>query len=53
MVATTRESQGTFRLSLRTGERVAVEQVVQAYLPQVHRAARGAGFSLEGADDIC
>lgn len=37
---------------LRAGEREALEAVVRAYLPQVHRAARGAGLRGGQADDV-
>lgn len=37
---------------IRAGEHGAIEAVVKAYLPQIHRAARGAGLAPERADDV-
>lgn len=52
MISTAEFSSVGFAERLRAGDRDALEAVVRAYLPQVHRAARGAGFSAERADDI-
>ncbi len=41
-----------FVARIRAGERGAIEAVVKAYLPQIHRAARGAGLAPERADDV-
>ena len=41
-----------FVARIRAGEHGAIEAVVQAYLPQIHRAARGAGLAPERADDV-
>ncbi len=37
---------------LRSGDAVAIEAVVHAYLPQILRAARGAGLDLARAEDV-
>ena len=36
---------------LRAGEETAVQRLVRAYLPQLIRTARGAGLSLQDAED--
>jgi len=55
------ESEGTasesfaapgFVARIQAGERQAIAAVVQSYLPQIHRAARGAGLAPERADDV-
>ena len=38
---------------LRTGDEAALHQLVNTYLPQILRAARGAGLGLQNADDVC
>ncbi len=37
---------------LRTGEAEAIQAVIRAYLPQVVRAARGAGLPADEAEDV-
>lgn len=41
-----------FVARLRAGDRDAMAAVVRAYLPHIHRAARGAGLIAERADDV-
>ncbi len=41
-----------FVARIRAGERGAIAAVVQSYLPQIHRAARGAGLAPERAEDV-
>lgn len=45
-------SDSGFVARIRTGERDALEAVVHAYLPQIFRAARGAGLDPSRADDV-
>ena len=41
-----------FVVRIQAGEHAAIAAVVQSYLPQIHRAARGAGLAAERADDV-
>lgn len=41
-----------FVVRLRTGDAAAIEAVVRAYLPQILRAARGAGLDDQRAQDV-
>jgi RNA polymerase sigma-70 factor (ECF subfamily) len=60
--ATSEVSVGTARLQsfsdpgfvarMQAGDRDAMAAVVRAYLPQIHRAARGAGLAADRADDV-
>ena len=38
---------------LRTRDEAALEGLVKEYLPQILRAARGAGLSAQNAEDVC
>ena len=44
---------GDFLDRLRRRDPDAVKQVVGAYLPQILRAARGAGLNTQNAEDVC
>ncbi len=37
---------------VRAGDRTAIQTVVETYLAQIHRAARGAGLDLQQAEDV-
>jgi len=38
---------------LRARDETALQRLVNAYLPQILRAARGAGLNLQNAEDVC
>ncbi len=38
---------------LRVRDETALQRLINAYLPQVLRAARGAGLNLQNAEDVC
>lgn len=38
---------------LRERDETALQRLINAYLPQVLRAARGAGLNLQNAEDVC
>lgn len=38
---------------LRVRDETALQRLISAYLPQVLRAARGAGLNLQNAEDVC
>ena len=38
---------------LRARDEIALQRLVNAYLPQILRAARGAGLNLQNAEDVC
>ena len=46
------EDQASFNESLKSGDRAAIDQVIDRYLPQVLRAGRGAGLSSQEAEDL-
>jgi RNA polymerase sigma-70 factor (ECF subfamily) len=45
-------SEPGFVARIQAGEHEAIAAVVQSYLPQIYRAARGAGLAPERADDV-
>lgn len=45
-------SEPGFVSRIQNGDRQAIGAVVRFYLPQIHRAARGAGLAAERADDV-
>lgn len=51
-MATQRFSEQTFLQRLKARDRPAVEEIVDAYLPQVLHAARGMGFPPDESDDL-
>jgi RNA polymerase sigma-70 factor (ECF subfamily) len=46
-------NQADFVARLRKRDPAALRQVVHAYLPQLLRAARGAGLNAQNAEDVC
>lgn len=42
-----------FLALLRARDESALQRLVNAYLPQIHRAARGAGLNPQNAEDAC